>query len=213
MPNGDRRLTGVGANDCHHNFVLIVKMVDVQTVKVGTNVDSDDEMRSVTAGMRPGIRELTKGHRPGDILARIDLDPYSRSFNNVSTHFLAPELSEPPAAAPASTRFMSHDWMCDPAGFSFALVAGRLAANSLERIAKPQALLGDLVKFFPGARLSAEFPAPCHIRLLSAGRVVAEHTGDRLEHVKRPGVYRVEGWLNLGGEERGWIYSNPIYVR
>jgi hypothetical protein len=23
----------------------------------------------------------------------------------------------------------------------------------------------------------------------------------------------VEGWLELGGEERGWIYSNPIYVR
>ena len=28
-----------------------------------------------------------------------------------------------------------------------------------------------------------------------------------------PGVYRVEGWLTLGGEDRGWIYSNPIYVR
>src|SRR5262249_37792799 len=33
-----RRLTGVAANDCHHNNVLIVKMVDADTVKVGTNV-------------------------------------------------------------------------------------------------------------------------------------------------------------------------------
>ena len=27
------------------------------------------------------------------------------------------------------------------------------------------------------------------------------------------GVYRVEGWLKLDGEDRPWIYSNPIYVR
>ena len=40
-----RRLTGVAANDCHHNNVLLVKMVDEQTVKVGTNVDRDDRMR------------------------------------------------------------------------------------------------------------------------------------------------------------------------
>ena len=24
---------------------------------------------------------------------------------------------------------------------------------------------------------------------------------------------RVEGWLKLDGEDRPWIYSNPIYVR
>ena len=39
-----RRLTGVAANDCHHNFILLVKMVDEKTVKIGTNVDSDQQM-------------------------------------------------------------------------------------------------------------------------------------------------------------------------
>jgi len=35
-----------------------------------------------------------------------------------------------------------------------------------------------------------------------------------MDHViMGPGVYRVEGWLTLDGEERGWIYANPIYVR
>ena len=89
-----RRLTGVAANDCHHNNVLLVKMVDAETVKVGTNVDADDKMHPVPASLRKGIRELTKGHKPGDLLARLDLDPYSRSFRNVSTHVLAPELNE-----------------------------------------------------------------------------------------------------------------------
>ena len=60
-----RRLTGVAANDCHHNYVLLVKMVDDETVKVGTNVDRDDQMRSISARLRPGIRELTKGHQTG----------------------------------------------------------------------------------------------------------------------------------------------------
>ena len=40
-----RRLTGVAANDCHHNQVLLVKMVDEETVRIGTNVDADDQMR------------------------------------------------------------------------------------------------------------------------------------------------------------------------
>src|SRR5205085_10922523 len=37
------RLTGVAANDCHHNQVLVVKMVDAYTVLVGTNVDEDKQ--------------------------------------------------------------------------------------------------------------------------------------------------------------------------
>src|SRR5438876_1904658 len=54
-----RRLTGVAANDCHHNQILVVKMVDETTVLIGTNVDEDKNMRRVTAGTAPSIRELT----------------------------------------------------------------------------------------------------------------------------------------------------------
>ena len=121
-----RRLTGVAANDCHHNQILLMKMLDPETVLIGTNVDRDDQMRKVTATLRPGIRALTKGHQPGDVLARLDFDPYFRSFQNVSTHILAPELSE--AAIRAALRdghaYVSHDWMCDPSGFFFELIAG-----------------------------------------------------------------------------------------
>src|SRR5262249_35649011 len=55
-----QRLTGVAANDCHHNQVFLVKMVDAETVLVGTNVDEDKQMRKVTATTRPGIKEMTK---------------------------------------------------------------------------------------------------------------------------------------------------------
>jgi hypothetical protein len=202
-----RRLTGVAANDCHHNQVLVVKMVDSETVKVGTNVDAEERMHVVSAAQRPGIRAMTKGHRAGDVLARLDIDPYHRSFRNLSTHILARDLNE--AAVRAALRegqvYVSHDWMCDPTGSRFEWIDSADGASRL---------MGDEAKFAPGARLVARFPVPCHIRLLSGGRSIAERRGDHLEaEVKAPGVYRVEGWLEVDGEERPWLFTNPIYVR
>ncbi len=70
------------------------------------------------------------------------------------------------------------------------------------------------MKLAPAQRLVAQFPVSCHIRLLSGGRLIAERSGDHLEHdLEAPGIYRVEAWLEIGGEERPWLYSNPIYVR
>ena len=103
--------------------------------------------------------------------------------------------------------------MCDPTGFRFELPRP-LARRPRDPWFRAADLPGDEVKFSSRARLVARVPRTCHIRLLSAGKVIAERSGDRLEfEVAAPGVYRVEGWLELGGEERGWVYSNPIYVR
>ena len=59
-----RRLTGVAANDCHHNMVLLVTMVDADHVRVGVSVDAEEGRRTVAAALRPGIRAI-----PGDIAA------------------------------------------------------------------------------------------------------------------------------------------------
>ena len=128
-----RRLTGVAANDCHHNQILLMKMIDPETVLIGTNVDRDDQMRKFKAALRPGIRALTKGHQPGDVLARLDFDPYYRSFQNVSTHIFAPELTENAirAALREGHAYVSHDWMCDPSGFFFGLTAAAQQARNL----------------------------------------------------------------------------------
>jgi len=205
-----RRLTGVAANDCHHNQVFIVKMVDEQTVLIGTIVDKDEDMRKVSASARPGILELTKNRNPGDVLARLDFDPYYRSFRNSSTHILAPELTEAGirAALKAGHAYVSHDWMCDPTGFSFEAVQKNTSGQST------RVLMGDEVKFTEGMKLFARFPLSCKTRLLMDGKVVAEKNQAAVEHaVDGPGVYRIEGWLMVGGEVRPWIYSNPIYVR
>jgi hypothetical protein len=203
-----QRLTGVAANDCHHNQVLIVKMVDTDTVLVGTNVDPDDQMRRVSAGLRPSVRELTKGHKPGDVIARVDCDPYYRAFRNVSTHVLAPKLDEPAlrAALKAGHVYVAHGWMGDPTGFRF---------EAVDAAGKVLATMGDEVKQSDGVKLSARLPLPALVRLLRHGKEVTRVEGkSEFEYaLAEPGAYRLEAWLKLDGEWRPWLFSNPVYVR
>jgi hypothetical protein len=105
--------------------------------------------------------------------------------------------------------YISHDWMCDPTGFYYAARNADDAAS-----AAPRAVMGDEVKIASGLQLVAEFPAECHIRLVRNGEVAGEADGREFTHdLREPGVYRIEGFLKVDGELRGWIYSNPIYVR
>jgi hypothetical protein len=196
-----RRLTGVAANDCHHNQIFVVKMIDESRVHIGTNVDKDEDMRVVEAKARPGISELTRGHQPGDTLSRVDIDPYYRSFRNASTHVLAAELTEPVlrAAVKAGHAYVSHDWLCDPTGFEFSAA---------------EALMGDEIKLRAGLKLHARAPIPCRMRLLRSGVEMAVSDGRELSfEPKMPGVYRIEASIVCAGDLRTWIYSNPIYVR
>lgn len=202
----ERRLVGVGAIDCHHNQVVVMKKVDDRTVRIGTILDADEDMQALTADMLPGIAEVVKGYEPGAEIARLDLDTYYHSFRTMSTHILAPELTEPAVRATlrAGHAYVSHDWMCDPTGFRFT---ARGADDVL-------CVMGDERPYEAGMRLVAEFPAACTIRLLKNGEEAGESEGRKLEHAADgPGAYRVEAWLRVDGEDRPWIYSNPIYLR
>ncbi len=203
-----RRVVGVAANDCHHNMVMIAKKIDDETVGVGTIVDKDEDLRKLTAALNPGIREITKGKQPGDLLARLDLDPYYRAFLNVSTHILAPELTEPAirAALQQGHAYISHDWMCDPTG----TVVGVQVAETDNMVA----IMGDETPYDSSLRIVAAFPVACDVRLLKDGEEVAKSSGNTFEYAPDgPGVYRLEAWLKVDGEDRIWIYANPLYLR
>jgi hypothetical protein len=203
-----QRLTGVAANDCHHNQILIVKMVDEKTVLLGTNVDEDKRMQRIASTFRPGIEEMTKGHKSGDILVKLDIDPYFRSFRNSSTHVLAPRLDELSirSALKAGHAFVAHDWMCDATGLRF---------EASDASGKRAAIMGDELTMADGLKLSATLPLPAYVRLLRHGAEVATSQGQsEFEFaLKEPGAYRLEAWLTLDGELRPWIFANPIYVR
>jgi len=207
-----QRVVGIAANDCHHNQVFIAKMVDEKTVLVGTIVDPDDGMQVIDTSRFPSIAKLTKGHQPGDILVSLDFDPYYISFHNVSTHILSDTLTEKAVrtALKGGHAYVAHDWMCDPTGFQFVAYDGDPGAAD----ATPVAIQGDEIESTDGLQLYTEFPVTCHVRLLRNGEVVVDTNARDLTHaITEPGVYRVEGWLEVNTEDRVWIYSNPIYVR
>lgn len=199
------RLTGVAANDCHHNQVFTVTAADENSVEVGY-IGSRPTSTRVTANQAPGVAELARNRRPGEVIARLDFDPYERSLKYVTTHVLAQALTEP-AVRDALARghvYVAHDWLCDPTGFAFVAEKGRPRRSTM----------GDEVARAGGVTLRAATPVSCTLKLFRSGVLVKTVTGESIEHkAEAPGVYRVEAWLTADGEQRPWIYSNPIYVR
>jgi acetyl esterase/lipase len=131
-------------------------------------------------------------------------DPPELCLRQVSTHVLAPELTE--AAILEALRqghaYVAHDWLCDPAGFSFG------AVNNLGVFP-----MGDGAPL-AGTRLVAMAPVPARLKIIHGGRVLQETVGTNLTgEAGELGAYRVEAWLSAGGEDRPWILSNPIQVR
>ena len=160
------RLVGVAANDCHHNQVFEVTKIDDDSVRLGTIVDADEEMTVFTTATRPGLRQMVANRDPGEVVARLDFDPYWVSMRFVSTHILAPKLEEAAvrAAVAAGHVYVSHDWIADPSGFRFYAPGDS---------GKPDSLMGDELEWRPGLRAVAELPLAARVRLLRDGVEVA----------------------------------------
>lgn len=73
---------------------------------------------------------------------------------------------------------------------------------------------GQRVQMDAGATLQVIVPARANIRLIRYGEVVAAAEAEQnLTYIPtEPGAYRVECTIPYLGQERGWIYSNPIYL-
>ena len=137
----------------------------------------------------------------------VTFDPYAISFRNLSTHILAPELTEPALreALRAGRAYVAHDWLCDPTGFGF------YAVNNLGAFAMGETAPNGL--FTGKTRLMAQAPVPARFKLIHRGKVVADKVTSRFEfEPTETGPYRLEAWLEVAGEWRPWIYANPVYV-
>jgi hypothetical protein len=197
------RLTGVAANDCHHNQVF--------TIKTATPPDAilinavGESGRKITPEQAPRVAEMLKNRSAGEVIAKLDFDPYERSMRYVATHILMRELNDGSVrqALRQSHVYVAHDWLCDPTGFAFIA----------EAAGKRVGVMGDEVRMGKGMKLRLEAPMAGQVKLFLNGRVINQSQSDRLSYaVDGPGVYRAEVWLEVGGEMRPWIYSNPIRV-
>ncbi|MEZ6052343.1 MAG: hypothetical protein R3C02_13280 [Planctomycetaceae bacterium] len=113
------RLTGVAANDSHHNQGLHA-FITVDG-KLQVNDGLDEPVLTLDPEEKPAIAALIAGKQPGHTLFKLDLDPYERSFGHVSTHLLMNELTEEATreALQAGRVYVAFDWIADPTGFVF----------------------------------------------------------------------------------------------
>jgi hypothetical protein len=126
-------------------------------------------------------------------------------MNYVKTHILAAKLDEATVrdALKRGHAYVAHDWLCDATGFAF-IAEGKAR----------QRVMGDEIKLADAMILKVATPLVCTLKLIHNGTVIATAQSDKLEfEPKAKGVYRVEAWLDVDGEQRPWIYANPIYVR
>jgi acetyl esterase/lipase len=150
---------------------------------------------------------FARTHLPAAKVTKDLTDAYTAAFRHATTHILATELT--PAAIQASLAaghaYVAHDWLCDPTGMAFI-------AQSYFGVFE----IGDTVVHNPltgSVTISARFPVPATIRLLRDNMVVAEAHDWRLDYIVRDtGAYRVEASLSIDGEDRPWIFTNPITV-
>jgi len=139
--------------------------------------------------------------------------PYEHCFRAVNTHLIADEPLNGNyehdcdlifTAIRNGHCFVGYDAPASTRGFRFSAQAMRGTA-----------IMGDEVNGEGGVTLQVSAPKPAEIRMVHNGRVVAKREADtHLMHIAtKPGAYRVEASIEHKGAKRGWIFSNPIYVR
>ncbi len=137
--------------------------------------------------------------------------PYEHLFGCVNTHILLPstltrDLATDKAriyeALRAGHCFVGYDALGSTRGFRFYARSGSQVVS-----------MGDELKREAALIFQVHVPAPADIRLLCDGQVVARSSDRRLDYTTAvPGIYRVEVYRRHLLRQRGWIFSNPIYV-
>lgn len=142
------------------------------------------------------------------------LFPYEFLFRQVNTHLLTREPLTGDAARDrdllmgalaAGQAFIAYDGLAPTRGFRFSASGDRGLV-----------VMGNETPNRGGLTLQLSAPRTATLRILRDGREVARRDGQSLTHVLpsgEAGVFRAEVHLPFKGRLRGWIYSNPIYVR
>ena len=139
--------------------------------------------------------------------------PYNFHFRAVNTHIFIPQplTGDVPTdkkmiyeALAAGRCFIGYDLPASTRGFIFK-------AKGLEQ----SAIMGDEISARRGVTLQAHVPEPAEIRLIRDGKTIGIWRDSQacVYSASEAGAYRVEAWRNYLGRKRGWIFSNPIYVR
>lgn len=139
--------------------------------------------------------------------------PYSYHFRSVNTHILTPaELTGDAVtdrrmvvnAFRRGNAFVAYDLPASTRGFRFAAQGKDVTAQ-----------MGEEIQLKAGVTLQIRLPLRTRCILYRNGQRHKSWADREVisQVINQPGVYRVEAFIHYLGKWRGWIYSNPIYVR
>jgi hypothetical protein len=138
--------------------------------------------------------------------------PYAHLFRALNMHILTRKPFDGQLAHDAALLyealgrghgFVAYDGIGCARGFRFQARSGTVEATIGEDISPD----GEVA-------FEVETPLECDILLRCNGKAVAQARGTALTFRSDvAGVYRVEAYRRRWLKRRGWIFSNPIYVR
>jgi len=139
--------------------------------------------------------------------------PYHYHFSTINNHLLLPgpitgEIYTDKAMIHQALRqgssFIGFDLPVSARGFSYTAENGEKMVG-----------MGDELELTPGATLRINLPRKAELKLIRDGvQIIHNNATDRLvKTIDQPGAYRVEAYIDYLGKRRGWIFSNPIYIR
>ena len=141
------------------------------------------------------------------------LFPYEFHFRSINTHLLTPEPL-------GNDVFLDRRMVLDALRHGRAFIGYDLPAptkgfNFTARGRNQTASMGDEILLDEGITFQIRLPLPVEWRLLRDGQPIKIWKEQEFITyiINQPGVYRVECYIQYLGKRRGWIFSNPIYVR
>ena len=139
--------------------------------------------------------------------------PYEFHFKTINNHIFVPRPLGTDSASDSSMIldalkqghcFIGNDMPAPTRGFS-------LTAQGMQQTAQ----MGDELDSKGGVTIKIRLPRRAECVLHKDGKPVRTwHNHDLGTYsTAEPGVYRVEVFISYLGRRRGWIYSNPVYIR
>ncbi len=177
-----------------------------KTLRIWNELHSKGERIVAIGGSDAHARKMSLGP------LRKVIFPYGFHFSAINTHTLVPSTLTGDLkrdrksvfdALAAGHCFVGYDLPGKTRGFRFS-------AQGKNQVA----IMGDILPAGESVTFQAKTPFPSEIRLVKDGVVIKKTHGEALVHVTSdPGVYRVEAYKRYLGKMRGWIFSNPIYLK
>ena len=143
----------------------------------------------------------------------VKIFPYEFHFQTVNTHILVPQPLQDDADE--DSQMILKSLRQGHAFVGFDLPASTRGFRFSAQTKEGTVIMGDEATCLGGLTFQIRLPLRTECHLLRNGKPLKTwDNSDSCTYIAtEPGVYRVEAYVDYMGIRRGWIFSNPIYVR